>query len=139
MGRSFDYTDFQNHRNNFANMAMKFDAWLRAFMLQEGLRFIRDVKVRTPVDTGDLRNHWQLSKIYRTGDAIAVEFVNPMRYATFVEYGHAKPYKSGATEGSADWVEGYFMMTVALEDIYRAMPTRFDAEFSKFLASLKVI
>ena len=139
MGRAFDYTDFQNHRNNFANMARKFDAWLREFMLQEGLRFIRDVKVRTPVDTGDLRNHWQLSKIYQTGDLIAVEFVNPMQYATFVEYGHAKPYKAGATEGSTDWVEGYFMMTVALEDIYRAMPRRFDAEFTKFLASMKVI
>ena len=65
-------------------------------------------------------------------------FVNPMYYATFVEYGHAKPYKAGAAPGSADWVEGYFMMTVSLEVIQRNMPARFNKEFDQFITSLGV-
>lgn len=135
---SFDYSEFQKFRNNFAKFTRDFDSWLHQFLLKEGMRFIAEVKPRTPVDTGDLRNHWKLDGITRAGDTLQVWFVNPMYYATFVEYGHAKPYKAGAAEGSADWVEGYFMMTVSLEIIYRSMPARFNRELNAFLNSLEV-
>lgn len=133
-----DYKEFQKYRYNFSKMSSEFDNWMVNFLYAEGLQFIRIVKPRTPVDTGDLRNHWELAEITRTGDTLEVWFINPMEYATFVEYGHAKPYKSGATEGSSDWVEGYFMMTVSLDEIDRKMPRRFDSEFKKFLQSLGV-
>ena len=136
---SFDYSDFRKYRNNFAKFTREFDGWIHRFLLQEGQRFIAEVKPRTPVDTGDLRNHWALDGITRSGDELQVWFVNPMYYATFVEYGHAKPYKAGASEGSADWVEGYFMMTVSLEKIQRSMPARFEAEFNKFISQTGVI
>lgn len=133
-----DYSEFERYRNNFAKFTAEFDAWIKQFLLKEGHRFIAEVKRRTPVDTGDLRNHWKLAGMTRSGDTLRVWFVNSMYYATFVEYGHAKPYKSGAEPGSADWVEGYFMMTVSLEVIYRNMPARFNQEFEKFIASLGV-
>lgn len=135
---SFDYSDFENYRNNFAKFTREFDSWIHKFLLKEGQRFIAEVKTRTPVDTGDLRNHWKLDGINRNGDELQVWFVNPMYYATFVEYGHAKPYKAGAAPGSADWVEGYFMMTVSLEVIQRNMPARFNNEFDQFITSLGV-
>lgn len=135
---SFDYSDFENYRNNFAKFTREFDSWIHKFLLKEGQRFIAEVKPRTPVDTGDLRNHWKLDGINRNGDELQVWFVNPMYYATFVEYGHAKPYKAGAAPGSADWVEGYFMMTVSLEVIQRNMPARFNKEFDEFITSLEV-
>lgn len=135
---SLDYSEFQNYRNNFAKLTREFDRWLHQFLLKEGMRFIAEVKPRTPVDTGDLRNHWKLDGVTREGDTLKVWFVNPMYYATFVEYGHAKPYKAGAAEGSADWVEGYFMMTVSLEIVQKGMPARFNRQFEAFLASLGV-
>lgn len=135
---SLDYSEFQNYRNNFAKFTREFDSWMHQFLLKEGMRFIAEVKPRTPVDTGDLRNHWKLDGITRSGDTLQVWFVNPMEYATHVEYGHAKPYKAGATEGSDDWVEGYFMMTVSLEIIQRNMPARFNQQFQAFLMSLGV-
>ena len=135
---SFDYSEFQKFRNNFAKLTREFDSWIHQFLLKEGMRFIAEVKPRTPVDTGDLRNHWKLDGITRSGDTLQVWFVNPMHYATHVEYGHAKPYKAGAAEGSADWVEGYFMMTVSIEIIQRNMPARFNQQFEQFLASLGV-
>lgn len=136
MAGSFNYSDLVNYRNNFNNMYKQYDAWLSSFLLNEGMRFIAEVKVNTPVDTGDLRNHWQLDKLERRGNELLCWFVNPMYYATYVEYGHAKPYKSGAGPGSPDWVEGYFMMTVSLDKINNSMPRRFDKEFKKFLLSL---
>lgn len=133
-----DYTEFKKYRDNFARFTREFDSWIHKFLLKEGMRFIAEVKRRTPVDTGDLRNHWKLDGITRDGDNLKVWFVNSMYYATFVEYGHAKPYRAGAAPGSADWVEGYFMMTVSLEIIQRKMPARFDKELEAFLASLEV-
>ncbi len=135
----FDFTEFQEYRDNFMTMYLQFDTWLTRFLLQEGMRFIAAVKPRTPVDTGDLRNHWQLEGISRQGDVLHCWFVNTMYYATFVEYGHAKPYMSGiATEGGPDWVEGYFMMTVSIEQIQRTMPARFERAFAYYLKSLGV-
>lgn len=134
----FDFTEFNRFRGNFARLALGFDQWIQQFLLNEGMRFIREVKYRTPVDTGDLRNHWKLDGITRVGDELHVWFVNTMYYATYVEYGHAKPYKSGAAVGGPDWVEGYFMMTVSLEVIQRNMPARFDREFINFIESLGV-
>ena len=134
----FDYSEFKNYRDNFAKLTKEFDTWMHKFLLQEGMRFLAEVKPRTPVDTGDLRNHWKLDGMTREGDTLRVWFVNPMHYATHVEYGHAKPYKAGAAEGSADWVEGYFMMTVSLEIIERQLPARFNKQFEAFLDSLGV-
>lgn len=134
----FDYSEFKRFRDNFAKFTAEFDAWMHRFLLNEGMRFIAEVKRRTPVDTGDLRNHWKLDGITRSGDTLQVWFVNPMYYATFVEFGHAKPYKAGAAEGSADWVDGYFMMTVSLEVIQRNMPSRFNKQFEAFISSLSL-
>lgn len=139
MAGGFDYSSFLDYRNRFNLMSKQFDSWFHQFLLKEGMRFISKVKLRTPVDTGDLRNHWQLEGITREGNALHCWFVNSMDYATHVEYGHAKPYKSGAAEGSDDWVQGYFMMTITLEEIQAAMPARFDAAFKKFLLSLEVL
>lgn len=133
-----DYTEFKQFRDRFARVTREFDSWIHKFLLNEGMRFIAEVKPRTPVDTGDLRNHWKLDGITRSGDTLQVWFVNSMYYATYVEYGHAKPYKSGAAPGSADWVDGYFMMTVSLEVIQRSMPARFNKQFKAFLQSLGV-
>lgn len=135
----FDYSDFERYCRNFKTLYHEFDSWLHSFLLQQGMRFLAGVKPRTPVDTGDLRNHWQLQGITREGDVLKCWFVNSMNYATFVEYGHAKPYRSGAAEGSEDWVDGYFMMTVTLKQIESAMPARFDAAFRQFLLSLGVL
>lgn len=135
----FDYSEFEKYSRNFTRMTNEYNSWIKQFITSEGMRFIAGVKRRTPVDTGDLRDHWQLDGITRSGNELHCWFVNSMNYATFVEYGHAKPYKAGAAEGSPDWVQGSFMMTVTLDEIYKKMPARFNASFRKFLDSMEVL
>lgn len=130
---SYDSTEFNKFRQRFGRFTKEFERWLLNFIHQEGLRFVANAKLRTPVDTGDLRNHWAVQGVSRVGDELHVIVVNPMNYASFVEYGHAKPYKAGASEGSSDWVDGYFMMTVSIDKIQRTMPARFGKEFRAFL------
>ena len=135
--KGFDYTEFKEYRKNFNHLYKEFQDWLYGFILKQGLHFIREVKPRTPVDTGDLRNHWELDpNIVRMGDVYHCYFTNVMEYASYVEYGHAKPYKSGVGPGSIDWVDGYFMMTVSIEEVQRKMPKRFDNEFRLYLKEL---
>lgn len=138
MSGQFNFSEFQTFANNMQSLERQFDNWMHHFLLTEGARFIREVRPRTPVDTGDLRAHWQLDGITRNGDTLEVWFVNSMYYATYVEYGHAKPYKSGASPGSPDWVNGYFMMTVSLQVIENNMPVRFNSQFRQFLSTLGV-
>lgn len=134
----FDFSQFEAYCNRFQNFVDSFDNWLVSFIWGQGLRFLAGVKPRTPVDTGDLRNHWQLDHISRVGDSLHCWFSNPMNYATFVEYGHATPYHAGAPEGSEHWVDGYFMMTVTIAELERNMPSRFDKEFEAFITTLGV-
>lgn len=135
---ALDFTAFESFHKNLQTLQREFETWLTSFLLMQGNHFIRAVKPRTPVDTGQLRGAWELDGITRRGAELHVWFVNPTMYATFVEYGHAKPYKSGAGPGSADWVEGYFMMTVSLDEINRKMPARFEREAKILFSQLGV-
>ena len=56
---------------------------LGKFLDTEGLRLLGYVRRRTPVDTGYLRQNWQVD---RTG--LAITLSNITFYAAFVEYGH---------------------------------------------------
>lgn len=134
----FDYSEFIKFYENMQNFSTSFTSWLKQFIYKQGLKFIQEVRNLTPVDTGDLRNHWMIESVRVVGDDVQCWFVNSMEYATFVEYGHAKPYKSGAAPGSEDWVDGYFMMTISLDKIYSEMPKEFDAEFIKFAKSMGI-
>lgn len=136
---AMDYSELRKLADRMNRLEREFDNWMHQFLLSEGMRFLREVRPRTPVDTGDLRSHWQIDGVTRHGDVLQVWFVNSMYYATFVEYGHAKPYKSGAAPGSPDWVDGYFMMTVSIEIIQSKMPVRFEQQFQQFLKSLGVV
>lgn len=138
MSSGFDYSEFVKFAENMKDFSDKFEGWLMAFALNEGMRLIGEMQLRTPVDTGALRGAWMPGQIERKGEDLIIHFYNSMEYATFVEYGHAKPYKSGATPGSVDWVEGYFMMEVSIDKIMKSMPRRFEKSFIKLLKDLEV-
>lgn len=57
---SFDYSEFKKLRDSLVRMDKEFDEFLMNFLLQEGIRALTLTKENTPVDTGLLRNMWQL-------------------------------------------------------------------------------
>lgn len=76
-------------------------------------------------------------EIRNTGNAYEVEIINPVEYASYVEYGHrqtpgryvpaiGKKLKSG-------WVEGRFMMTVSVQELQNAAPKIIEKKVQKFL------
>lgn len=137
-----NYSQFRKLRDNFSKLSDEYEAWLQSFLLNEANRFMALVKPLTPVDTGDLRNHWKIGKIFRQGDMLCVEIINPMEYASFVEWGHKQtPGRYVPQIGKKlvkDWVEGAHMMQISLDRIYAEMPARFNSEFTKWLKRLEV-
>ena len=54
-------------------------------------------------------------KVHHFGGNYVVEVVNPVEYASYVEFGHR-------TRGGKGWVEGHFFLTISEQEIQRDAP-----------------
>jgi hypothetical protein len=54
-------------------------------------------------------------KVHYYGGNYVIELVNPVEYASYVEFGHR-------TRGGKGWVEGHFMLTISEQEIQRDAP-----------------
>ena len=55
-----------------------------------------------------------------------IEIVNPVEYASYVEYGHRTPKHDG-------WVEGQFFLTISEQEIQRIAPKVLAAKLDKMM------
>ncbi|XZM32527.1 HK97 gp10 family phage protein [Clostridium perfringens] len=127
----FDYSEFEKFANNFKKASIEFNKFLFDFLTKNALEVLEKIKKRTPVDSGELRRNWEVTRVIRRGDKLVVYLYNSKQYASYVENGHATRNREG-------WVEGYYMATISIEEIERKMPKRFNREFLKFMDSLEV-
>ncbi len=159
---SFDYSQFKKLRDNFARKADEYDAFLYSLLLEQGLRALTLTKENTPVDTGLLRNMWQLGdshnvvrfsqngkkrqytedsersetttikSVRHSGTDLIIEIYNNVEYASFIEDGHK-------LRGGKGKYEGVHMARLAIAQIEKEMPTRFEARFKDWLKGLEEI
>lgn len=158
MDDGFNYSQFKTYMNKFENMTKTFDEWLKTFVLQQAQRCISRTKQRQNalglIDTGFMINAWYIGNearairqgkdgkftsdynsafankatidsVKQVGDSLEITIGNIADYSSYVEYGH--------TTRGGGWVNGGFMLTVSMDEIQRAMPTRFQNELIKFL------
>lgn len=96
-------------------------------------RLLTKVIKRTPVGVypdrvgGTLRRGWTAEKqqdvmtyvnslnVTHSGDSFTIEIVNPVEYASYVEFGHR-------TRNHKGWVEGKFMLTISSQEVQEAAP-----------------
>lgn len=78
--------------------------------------------------------------INHTGNVLTIEIVNPVEYASYVEYGHrqtpgrfvpelGKKLKQG-------WVEGRFMLTISEQEIRDIAPNVLEAKIMQFMKGI---
>ena len=60
------------------------------------------------------------------GDTYVIEIVNPVEYASYVEYGHRTANHSG-------WVKGQFMMTISEQELQKIAPKVLENKIKKYL------
>ena len=158
MKDGFDYSQFKEYVSKFENMTETFDNWLKTFLLQQAQRCIARTKQRQRgldlIDTGFMINAWyvgdeahviakgangkytssfdsafaneaSINSVIQVGNFLEITVGNIAEYASYVEYGH--------TSRGGTWVNGGFMLTISIDEIERAMPSRFQREFINFL------
>ena len=102
-GYNFEINGLDNFIKNINNIQSNFHSDLQNLVEKHGGILLRDTKMKTPVDTGQLRRSWELEK----GD-LYVKLYNNVEYAQFVEFGHR-------TRGGKSYVEGVYMLKKTFE------------------------
>lgn len=128
MGFSCDFRELKNYTIATKFFADDFNYFLRNFLAEMANRVIAKTKPRTPVDTGALRGAWQLGNISGVGENLEIEIMNPMEYATYIEYGH-RIVRNGIEIG---WYEGRFMLKISIDEVRAQMPSKYRNAFYKF-------
>ena len=153
MARSgtINFRDFERIQNNLEKLNQEqVDLFIDACAKELAARLLAKVIKRTPVGDypnssgkkgGTLRRGWTGGKtqsavayadsltIHHFGDAYVIEIVNPVEYASYVEFGHRTTNHKG-------WVNGRFMLTISEQEIQNAAPAIIEKKLMKQMGEL---
>lgn len=83
--------------------------------------------------TGEKRssaqNYVDTLTVHHFGDTYVIEIVNPVEYASYVEYGHRTANHKG-------WVGGHFMMTISEQELEKIAPGVLERKIKKYLGEI---
>lgn len=135
--------------------SVDFDAFCEACAKELAARLLAKVIKITPVDKhksstggvgGTLRRGWTAKTekeaalggkidaaayarslpITKSGDMIQIEIINPVHYASYVEFGHR-------TRNHKGWVKGRFMLTISTQELEVQAPAILEKKLYLFL------
>ena len=153
MARSgtINFRDFERIQNNLEKLNQEqVDLFIDACAKELVARLLAQVIKRTPVGDypnssgkkgGTLRRGWTGGKtqsavayadsltIHHFGDAYVIEIINPVEYASYVEFGHRTANHKG-------WVNGRFMLTISEQEIQQAAPAIIEKKLMKQMGEL---
>lgn len=86
---------------------------------------------------GTLRRSWYIDEVKKVGACYQIWIVNPVKYASYVEYGHRQtPGRFVPVLGKRlkkNWVNGRFMLTVSEIEIRRLTPALLQRRLKEYL------
>ena len=144
-----DFRDLEKFRQNLEKTfgGNQVDLFIEACAKELAARLLAKVIKRTPVGQypassgkkgGTLRRGWTNGKsqaanayanslqVNHNGDVFVIEIINPVEYASYVEFGHR-------TRGGEGWVEGRFMLTISEQEIQSDAPRILENKLKKKL------
>lgn len=97
-------------------------------------KVIKDTPTRKYKDGrvgGTLKRGWtnennQALNVKRQGDKYIIDIINPVEYASYVEYGHR-------TRNHKGWVDGKFMLTISANEVNEMLPQILEKRLEKML------
>ncbi len=102
----------------------------RRLVTELALHLEGEVKGRTPVDTGHLRDNWHVGPLQKRGNEYYIEVYNNVEYAEPVEYGHRR---------GRSFVPGRHMMELSLIEVQSILPDYLRSWLDDFLANHEII
>lgn len=148
MGK-FNFRELKDFEKKLKSMKDP-DAFVESCAKELAARLLAKVIKRTPVGDypkssgkkgGTLRRGWTGEKrasvsayvdsltIHHFGDTYVIEIVNPVEYASYVEYGHRTANHKG-------WVPGVFMMTISEQELQEIAPKVLERKVKKYMEGL---
>ena len=144
-----NFRDLENFKDTLKkNLSeTQVDLFIESCAKELAARLLAKVIKRTPVGQypkssgkkgGTLRRGWTGEKsqdansyagnlkVNHFGDVYVIEIVNPVEYASYVEFGHR-------TRDHEGWVEGKFMLTISEQEIERDAPRVLQNKLKKKL------
>ncbi len=76
-----------------------------------------------------IKEYAQNMTVIQKGDTYEIEIINPVEYASYVEYGHRKPNNKG-------WVRGHFMMTISAQELQEKAPQILERKIKKYMEGI---
>ncbi|MGF0095007.1 HK97 gp10 family phage protein [Peptoniphilus sp. SGI.035] len=116
--------DYKNNLDKFKSVTN--EIFMEA-VYEVATRVFQATVKNTPVDTGDLRESWNIDDIKKKGSVYEIEISNNLEYSTYVEFGH-RIVVGGNTLG---WKDGVFMLTIAEKNLEKVMDRIFQRKFEK--------
>lgn len=114
------------------------DQFIQSCCKELAARLLAKVIKRTPSTTGVLRRGWTAGqnqnattyanslRVNHFGNMYQIEVVNPVEYASYVEYGHR-------TRDHTGWVNGKFMLTISEQEINNSTQAILAKKLKKFM------
>ncbi len=123
------------------------DQFLTSCAKELAARLLAKVIKRTPVGQyeegsgkvgGTLRRGWtggnrsnasayaNSLQVNKVGNDYVIEIINPVEYASYVEFGHR-------TKNHKGWVEGQFMLTISEDEIRKSAPRILEKKLKDYL------
>lgn len=145
-----DFKQLEQFQKELQKAQAEQDKFFKACAKELAARLLAKVVKRTPVGQyptetgkkgGTLRRGWtgqeqkdarayaNSIKIEHVGNEYVVDIINPVEYASYVEFGHRTANHKG-------WVEGQFMLTISEEEIQRSASKILEAKLEKYLKGL---
>jgi len=151
-----DFKQLQDLQKRMERMQQRnFEAFCKEAAKELAARLLAKVIKRTPVGQypaetgkkgGTLRRGWTAkteeeaqgggagnAKAYvdslmvtKAGDVYQIEIINPVHYASYVEYGHR-------TRNHKGWVQGRFMLTISETELDTQSPKILENKLKKYL------
>lgn len=148
---TFNFRDFEKIQQNLEKLNQEqVDIFIDACAKELAARLLAKVIKRTPVGEypnssgkkgGTLRRGWTNGKnqsavsyaaslpIHHFGNTYVVEIINPVEYASYVEFGHR-------TRNHKGWVNGRFMLTISEQELQSAVPAIIEKKLMKQMGEL---
>ena len=162
-GASVNFKDLQKFRDEIEKnlSGAELERFIESCSKELAARLLAKVIKRTPVGQypsesgkkgGTLRRGWTGEKsqnvteysnglkVTRSGGAYVIEIVNPVEYASYVEFGHRQtPGRFVPALGKRlvqGWVEGQFMLTISEDEIRNDAPRVLQNKLNKKLKEI---
>ena len=107
------------------------EEFVEAYAKELAQRLYRELIQNTPYITHTLQRGWSIGSVHKCNGGYMVEIVNPVEYASYVNYGHRTVKKDGY-----GWSPGLFFMEKAMGNVEEISKPLLEERMNEYLGKL---